>query len=77
MNRRAELKQLYKETEIEAGVYRITNTKNLKTMSGRRFELNVGSHTNRALQDDWKQYGADAFEFEVLEVLKKKETGYF
>ncbi|MFJ8531453.1 GIY-YIG nuclease family protein [Bacillus sp. NPDC094106] len=67
MNRRAKLKQLYKEIGIESGIYCIKNTinkkmyvestMNLKTMSGRRFELNVGSHTNRALQEDWKQYG--------------------
>lgn len=87
LNRREELKQQYKETEIEAGVYCIKNTKNekvyvertmdLKTMSGRRLLLNMGSHTNKALQNDWKEYGADAFEFEILEVLKKKDTGYF
>ncbi|MEH7464423.1 GIY-YIG nuclease family protein [Bacillus thuringiensis] len=87
MNRREELKQLYKETEIEGGIYCIRNienekvyvesTRNFKTMSGRRLLLNMGSHTNKALQDDWKEYGADAFEFEILEVLKKKETGYF
>ncbi|MDC2865826.1 MULTISPECIES: GIY-YIG nuclease family protein [unclassified Bacillus (in: firmicutes)] len=87
MNRKKELKQLYKETEIEGGIYCIRNiknekvyvesTRNFKTMSGRRLLLNMGSHTNKALQDDWKEYGADVFEFEILEVLKKKETGYF
>ncbi|MGI2750880.1 GIY-YIG nuclease family protein [Bacillus cytotoxicus] len=87
MNRRAELKQLYKEIEVEAGIYLITNTKNqkmcvestmnLKMMNGRRFELNVGSHTNRVLQEEWKQYGEEAFTFEVLEVLQKKETESF
>lgn len=30
MNRREESKQLYKETEIEADIYRITNTRNKK-----------------------------------------------
>lgn len=87
LNRREELKQMYKEIEIEGGIYCIRNTKNgkvyvestrnLKTISGRRLLLNMGSHTNKALQDDWKEYGADAFEFEILEVLKKKDTGYF
>lgn len=87
MNRKDELKQLYKEMEIEAGIYSITNTKNnkvyvdstrnLKTISGRKFELNVGSCTNRALQAEWNEYGAGAFKFEVLEVLKKKEDAYF
>lgn len=87
LNRKKELKQLYKETEIEGGIYCIRNiknekvyvesTRNFKTMSGRQLLLNMGSHTNKALQDDWKEYGADVFEFEILEVLKKKETGYF
>lgn len=87
LDRKKELKQLYKETEIEGGIYCIRNTKNekvyvestrnFKTMSGRRLLLNMGSHTNKALQDDWKEYGTDAFEFKILEVLKKKDTGYF
>ncbi|CAM4319634.1 GIY-YIG nuclease family protein [Bacillus manliponensis] len=87
MNRKAELKQLYKEIKIEAGIYSITNTKNnkvyvdstrnLKTISGRKFELNAGSCTNRALQMEWNEYGASAFQFEVLEVLKKKDDPYF
>lgn len=55
----------------------VESTMNLKTMSRRRFELNIGSYTNRALQEDWQKYGSNAFEFEVLEVLEKKETGYF
>ncbi|MCM3736567.1 GIY-YIG nuclease family protein [Bacillus cytotoxicus] len=87
MDRKKELKQLYKETEIEGGIYCIRNTKNekvyvestknFKAMSGRRLLLNMGSHMNKALQNEWKEYGADAFEFEILEVLKKKKTGYF
>lgn len=45
LNRKKELKQLYKETEIEGGIYCIRNiknekvyvesTRNFKTMSGR------------------------------------------
>ncbi|HDX9580456.1 TPA: GIY-YIG nuclease family protein [Bacillus pseudomycoides] len=87
LDRKKELKQLYKETEIEGGIYCIRNTKNekvyvestknFKAMSGRRLLLNMGSHMNKALQNEWKEYGADAFEFEILEVLKKKKTGYF
>ncbi|MEH6942208.1 GIY-YIG nuclease family protein [Bacillus sp. JJ722] len=87
MERKKELKQLYKETPIEAGVYQITNTKNqklfigstrnLKTLNGIKFMLKNGGHTNRQLQEDAFQFGADAFEFKILEVLKKKETGFF
>ncbi|WP_042349286.1 GIY-YIG nuclease family protein [Bacillus massiliigorillae] len=87
MERKKELKQLYKETPIEAGVYQITNTKNqkifvastrnLKTLNGVKFMLKNGGHMNSQLQEDAKQFGADIFEFEILEVLKKKETGFF
>ncbi|KMY55364.1 MULTISPECIES: GIY-YIG nuclease family protein [Bacillaceae] len=87
MDRKKELKQQYKETKIEAGIYQIKNTKNgkvfigstrnLKTLNGKRFELNMGSNTNKELQREWKEFGDTAFEFEVLEILKKKETGYF
>lgn len=87
MNRKAELKQQYKEMKVEAGVYQIKNTinqkvwidstRNLKTINGKQFQLKMGSHPNKQLQTEWQEYGEDAFVFEVLEVLKKKETGYF
>lgn len=47
---------------MEAGIYLITDTKNqkicvestmnVKMMNGRCFELNVGSHINRVLQEE-------------------------
>ncbi|QQE75094.1 GIY-YIG nuclease family protein [Brevibacillus composti] len=87
MNRKAVLKQQYKEMKVEAGVYQIKNTinqkvwidstRNLKTINGKQFQLKMGSHPNKQLQAEWQEYGEDAFVFEVLEVLEKKETGYF
>jgi DNA-binding CsgD family transcriptional regulator len=87
LDRRKELIQQYKEMKTEAGVYQIRNTKNqkvlviatpnLKTMNGRRHELRLGSYKNQQLQEDWNKYGEESFAFEVLEVLKKKEDGYF
>ena len=88
MERKKELKQLYKETKIEAGVYQIKNTKNgkifisatrnFKTLNGKKFMLDNGSDNNNPLlQKEWTEYGSDAFEIEILEVLKPKETGYF
>lgn len=80
---RREMKRLAKETPVEAGVFQIKNlrngkifveaTRNLKTINGQRFQLEMGSHRNRALQRDWQEYGPEAFAFEVLEVLKPKE----
>lgn len=84
---RKELKRQAAEIKTESGVYQIRNTRdgklfvdstrNLKTLNGQRFMLEMGSHRNKALQQDWSQLGADAFVFEVLEVLKKPEEGYF
>ena len=87
MDRKKELKQLYKEIKVEAGIYQIKNTvnqkifisssRNLKNLNGKRFELKMGVHKNTALQKEWNEFGEESFVFEVLEVLKKKETGYF
>jgi len=87
MDRKKELKQLYKEMKTEAGVYQIRNTKNqkvfvvatpnIKTMQGRSLELKAGGHKNKQLQDEWNQFGEEAFVFEVLEILEEKEDGFF
>lgn len=37
----------------------------------------MGKHMNNALQLELNEFGSSAFEIEVLEVLKVKETGYF
>ncbi len=32
---------------------------------------------NKTLQEEWNEFGKDVFEFKVLEVLEKKDDGYF
>ncbi|WP_309241369.1 GIY-YIG nuclease family protein [Domibacillus sp. PGB-M46] len=69
--RKRELKQQIKEMKIEAGVYEIKNTinqkifigstRNFKTLNGRKFGLEAGSSTNKALQKEWNEYGRDRF----------------
>jgi hypothetical protein len=86
-NRRKELIQQYKEIKIEAGVYQVKNQKNgkvliqattdLKTMATKRMQLLGNMCRNKQLQDEWNQYGEDAFSFEILEVLEEKEEGFF
>ncbi|KAA0562229.1 GIY-YIG nuclease family protein [Rossellomorea aquimaris] len=87
MDRKRELKQQYKETPVEAGVFQISNqqnnkiyigrTKNLKTLNGIKFMLeNNGFTTSKALQTEWNQYGKDAFTFELLEKLKKNDDPF-
>jgi hypothetical protein len=76
---REELKRRAREVKPQAGVYQIRNlrdgrvlvegTLNLKTINGRRMELRMGKHRNPRLRADVEALGADAFVFEVLEVL--------
>ena len=70
----------YKENALPMGVFQIRNTVNGKVLIGRsvnlpailnrhRAELRLGGHRNRALQQDWNELGAEAFEFEILDTL--------
>ena len=87
MNHKKQLKEVYKETPIEAGVFTLTNKRNgkvfvgsfnnLKRLNGFQFMLKTNTHNNKALQADYNTFGVDAFDIEVVEYLKKKEEGYF
>lgn len=75
----------YKARPITGGVFCIKNT-----ITGRillqaatdlhgcknRFDFSqmTGSCIEHRLQQDWKQYGAQAFAFEILDTMEKKET---
>ncbi|SDC54394.1 hypothetical protein SAMN02799630_00052 [Paenibacillus sp. UNCCL117] len=86
-DRRKELQQQYQEVKIEAGIYRIKNNKNgkifidgspnLRNLNGVRFSLNAGSHMNKELQKDWSALGEEAFDFDVLEIVEKKDNPFF
>ena len=87
MDHKKELKEMYKDMKIEAGVFTMTNTQtnkvfvgsfnNLKRLNGFQFMLKTKPHTNKVLQADYNLYGQEAFEVEIVEYLKKKEEGYF
>ena len=75
----------YKQRKIIGGVYAINNTVNGKILlvqtsdiegSKNRFEFSkkTNSCISFQLQKDWKTFGAEAFSFEVLEKLEKKDT---
>ena len=79
MDRKALIRE-YKETPRPIGIYCIRNTVNGKVLVGtsrdlpailnrQRAAIRMGSHTNRALQKDLDEYGAEAFEVEVLDTL--------
>ena len=74
----------YKENRRPMGVYQIRNTVNGKMLVGvsvdlpailnrHRAELRMGGHRNRELQKEWTEFGAEAFEFEVLDTLTPPE----
>ncbi|NLY43553.1 MAG: GIY-YIG nuclease family protein [Clostridiaceae bacterium] len=84
MDRRKQLKGMYKSMKPDMGVFivksnlgnkcHIEGTQNLKgAMNSTRFKLNLGSHPNKELQKEWKEQGESAFSIEVLEYLKYDE----
>ena len=84
MDRKRELKRQFLETPKEMGVFRVLNKKSgfsllecgrdiHARLNRHKTELRLGSHRNRALQDDWNCLGADAFFFETVELLKPAE----
>ncbi|HNM36071.1 MAG TPA: GIY-YIG nuclease family protein [Anaerolineales bacterium] len=88
MKTRKELNREYAERVKPAGIYQVKNTVSGKMFLGsslnlegplnrHRFMLKIGSHTNKALQNDWNQLGADAFAFEILEEVKMKDDPNF
>jgi group I intron endonuclease len=85
---RHDLKREYRERKKPAGVFQVKNTANGKILVGsslnlegplnrHRFLLSIGTHGNRALQDDYDKYGPDKFVFEILEVVRVKDTPEF
>ena len=82
-DRRAKIRE-YKEAARPAGVFRVRNTETGRTLIGhsvdlpgmlnrQRFQLRSGAHPNGELQSDWRQWGADAFAFEVVDLLEPAE----
>ncbi|MBN2427230.1 MAG: DUF2087 domain-containing protein [Deltaproteobacteria bacterium] len=86
-NRRAEIKREYKQNVPEMGIYQLRNkvngklyvdsTTNLEgTRSSRLFQLRMGKIVfNREMQKDLNEFGAENFEFSILEVLGKPSQG--
>lgn len=81
--RRALLRQ-YKESRRPAGVFVIRNRANGRVfmdasldidglMNRHRFTLELGSHRNRLLQQDWRAHGVAGFDFEVIDRLRYRE----
>jgi hypothetical protein len=85
---RADLRRAYKETPRQAGIFQIKNVRTGRLLLGsstnlhgplnkHRFMLSIGKHDNQVLQKDWNQFGAEAFTFEILEVVKPSDNPLF
>jgi group I intron endonuclease len=85
---RKDIQREYKERPKTAGVFQIKNTVNGKMLlgsslnlegplNGHKFMLEIGSHTNKTLQKEWNEFGADKFIFEILETVKVKDSPDF
>ena len=85
---RKELNREYLERVKPAGIFQVKNTANGKILLGsslnlegplnrHRFMLKIGSHTNKALQKDWDEFGSETFVFEILEEVKRKDDPNF
>ena len=85
--RRADLKRLYKQNAPDMGIYQIKNMVNGRiyidsstnlegTRNSRLFQLKMGKIVfSRELQKDLNEFGADSFEFSVLDLLDKPKPG--
>ncbi|MEI6767033.1 MAG: GIY-YIG nuclease family protein [Bacteroidota bacterium] len=84
MKTRKELKEEYKQMKFKMGVFQIKNGANGKVFIGhstdltaiwhaQKLQLNNGMHANSELQNDWREFGADNFVYEILEELKQED----
>jgi hypothetical protein len=84
MKTKKELNKEYKQMKFKIGVFQIRNAINNKIYidssidlmaiwNRQRFQLNLGSHRNSDLQNDWIEFGEDKFKYEILEEIEQKD----
>ncbi|MFA9424039.1 MAG: GIY-YIG nuclease family protein [Sedimentibacter sp.] len=87
MDKKKELKEKYKQMKSKMGIfvlrfngsekYFLETTQNLKgKMNSTKFQLQIGSHRNKELQNEWNLHGENNCIIQVLEKLQydKDET---
>ena len=83
-DRKRDLAREYKERKQRRGVYAVrcaasgqvwaSASPNLDAQQNSLwFQLKLGSHPNRALQDAWRQHGEGAFSFEIAAELSNED----
>ncbi len=69
---------VYAIRDRESGRVLLGASRNVHAALNRaRFELRMGSHSNRLLQDEWDRSGPERFAFEVLELVKERDDPDF
>ncbi|WNQ09006.1 GIY-YIG nuclease family protein [Paenibacillus aurantius] len=82
--KRKELIEEFKQIKTYMGVIQITNRTNGKRYLAAfpnlknkwetiRAQLDMGRHMNSGLQRDWKEFGPEAFHYEILERKEAEE----
>lgn len=75
-----ENKNAYKQMKFRMGIFQIKNLEDKKLFlqtstdldrayNGDKFQLNMGLHSNKELQNDWTILGPEKFEFSILDEL--------
>ena len=81
MDRKKELKELYKQMKPDMGIFTIYSKVNNKcyiqstqdfrgAINGAKVRLQGGMHPYRELQKEWNEYGENNFIIEILEKLE-------
>lgn len=81
MDRKKELKLQYKQMKPQMGIFIVRSKVNNKcfirttqdlrgVINGTKVRLEGGSHPNRELQMEWKDFGSENFTIEILENLE-------
>jgi hypothetical protein len=79
-----QLKKSYQQQPRPMGVFLIRNNRNDKVLldSGldlrgkinrHKFQLQNGTHPNKALQADWNEFGSNNFAFEIVDELSARD----
>lgn len=82
---RKDLVREYKERRTRPGIFAVRcqpedslwtgNSRDLDAQqNGIWFQLRMGNHMNRTLQQAWNTHGAEAFRFEILEVVEDENA---
>lgn len=88
MSDKRALKNQYMESKLPMGVFIIKNTINNRVyvgasvnlegaMNRNRFELNMKTHRNKKLLQDWLAFGEANFNFEVIDTLQHRDEPNF